>query len=425
MREDLLHYVWNYRKLPVNGLHTTTGEPLRILRAGKLNVYSGPDFFDARVAIGPQLWAGNVEVHVKASDWYLHDHERDPKYGNVILHVVWEADVPVCLKDGSPIPTLALRNYIPPAMLRNYRQLFRNQQRGFINCSKDIGSVDSLLIKQWLDRMYIERLEDKAKELESLLKASRNNWEQVLFIHLLKNFGLNVNGAAFFNLGRVISFPVIRKIGGDAFRLESLLFGMAGLLEDEKKEPYYQALREEFSYLRVRFKLQEGPSLRPEFARLRPANFPTIRLSQFAVLYTVRPHLFSRVIETSHLGQFYDLLCHNASVYWDTHYVFGNPSGAKPKRMSKAFVQLLLLNSLLPLKFCYARYQGRSAVEEIQGILSGIPAEKNRITDGYAGLGLTVENAMDGQAYLHLFHQYCSKNRCLQCAVGCRLLDGK
>lgn len=425
MREDLLHYVWKHRKLPLDGLRTTSGEPLKIIRPGSQNAYSGPDFFDARVEIGPQYWAGNVEVHVRSSDWYRHDHEDDPKYGNIILHVVWEDDVPIYRKDGVPIPTLALRTYIPPAMLLAYRQLFRKNRRAFINCARDIPALDTSLLKPWLDRMYIERLEYKARELEELLTSSRNNWEQVLFIHLLKNFGLNINGASFLSLGRALDFSIVRKLGGDPFRLESVLFGLAGLLQEAWPDPYYQALQKEYTYLRARFGLQDDPVLKPEFARLRPANFPTIRLSQFAALYTIQPHLFSRVIETTRLGQFHTLLCHTASPYWNTHYVFGSSSGPVPKKISKAFIHLLLLNCILPLKFCYAREQGRNAVEEIQNILSGIPPEKNRIVCSFAELGLAMDNAMDAQAYLHLFHQYCSKNRCLQCAVGCRLLDGK
>jgi hypothetical protein len=426
MREELLHFVWKHRKLPSAGLTTTSGQALKILNVGVHNSYSGPDFFNARLEIGGQLWAGNVEIHVKASDWYLHDHENDINYSNVILHVVWEEDIPVFHRDQTHIPALELKTYIPQPLLLSYRNLFRKNRHRFINCENDLRTVEPFLIAQWLERLYIERLENRSKEIETLLEATKNDWEKVLFVQLLKNFGLNVNGEAFHRLGMAIDFAVIRKIGRDTTRLESLLFGQSGLLEaDASEDSYFRTLQREYKYLRSRFSLKDTPLTKPEFARLRPANFPTLRLSQFAVLYSTHGNLFSRVTAAGDLKEYYDIFSHSATTYWNTHYAFGTASRGSPKKISRPFIHLLVINTILPVNFCYSRQQGHSAGEQILRILAGIPAEKNRITERFAGLGLRASDAIDSQALLQLFGEYCAQNKCLHCAVGCRLLDGK
>ncbi len=297
MREDLLHFVWKHRKLPLNGLQTSAGEALQIHDTGTHNPYSGPDFFNARISIDGQLWAGNVEIHVKASDWYQHRHEAYGNYNNVVLHVVWEDDIPVFRGDQSRIPALELRNIVPRPLLMRYRKLFEYQRRRFINCEGDIAETDPFLIMQWLERLYFERLERKSVEIDAALASSNNDWEQVFFARLLKNFGLNINGEAFHQIGQAVDFSIVRRIGDNVVRLESLLFGVSGLLEQEGcTDRYFHELREEFAYLGRLHPLIKKGVRTPEFARLRPANFPTIRLSQFAVLYATRQHLFSKAM---------------------------------------------------------------------------------------------------------------------------------
>lgn len=422
----MLHFVWKYRKLPENGLKTSDSEALKILKVGTHNVHSGPDFFNAKLEIGGQLWAGNVEIHVKASDWYLHSHEQDEQYSNVILHVVWEDDMPVFRHDHSRIPSLELKHCIPEGLLRNYRRLFHKKQLHFVNCERELGEVDPFLIRHWLERLYFERLEQKAEEMEAVLSGSRHNWEQVLFICLLKNFGLNVNGASFYSLGRALDFSVIRKTGNNILQLESLFFGLTGLLDDgQLEDSYYLSLKEEYRFLQRRFSLGTKVVLKPEFARLRPANFPTLRLSQFATLYGSREGIFSKVIEASCLDEVYALFRVSASSYWNSHYTFGKPSGTGRKFLSTGFINLLLINTLLPLKFCYARYQGRSASGEVLNLIAGLMPEKNRVTARFEALGLLCENGKDSQGLLQLYREYCSRNRCLHCAIGSRLLNGK
>lgn len=425
MREELLHFVWKHRKLPSSGLLTTAGQSLNIIQPGMHNTRSGPDFFNARLEIGGQLWAGNVEIHVKASDWYLHNHEHDSNYGNVILHVVWEEDIPVFHRDQTHIPALELKSYIPQRLLVTYNNLFRKNRHLFINCEHDLESVEPFLVTRWLERLYLERLENRATEIETLLKATQNDWEKVLFAHLLRNFGLNINGALFFQVGMGIDFSVIRKIGQDAFRLESLLFGQAGLLQPtDREDSYFRSLREEYRYLCSLYSLRDIPLNKPEFARLRPNNFPTLRLSQFAVLYSTHNNLFSLVTDARDLTAFYEIFRHSATTYWHTHYAFGKESVRSPKKISRAFIHLLLINSILPLSFCYARHQGGEGAHILK-ILEGIPAEKNRITDRFALLGIRAPDAKYSQALLQLYGEYCTNNRCLHCEIGGSLLNGK
>lgn len=426
MREDLLHFVWKHRTLPVTGMQTTAGAPLKIMQPGVHNDHSGPDFFNAKLEIGDQVWAGNVEIHVKASDWYLHGHENDPGYDSVILHVVWLADVQVIRRDQTPLAALELRQFIPEKMLRTYRRLLYAKNLRFINCERQIGGIESLHIEHWLERMYFERLDRKAREVEQMMNISRNDWEQVFFRLLLRNFGLNVNGDSFSAIGEVIPVSAIRKLGPDQQKLECLLFGVAGFLEaSEVPDHYYQELRSEFQYLTRRFSLPLKKLPKPEFLRLRPANFPTIRLSQFAGLYAKQLNLFSKAIKAMTIGELYELFSASAGSYWDNHYTFGNPSGSGKKTMSRGFIDLLLINTVIPVKYSFARHQGRHNNSELAELLSSISPERNQIIKRFAGLCLPCSNVMQTQGLLQLYREYCTKNRCLYCAVGSRILSGK
>lgn len=425
MREDFLHFLWQHHKIPRTGLKTTDGTPLQILNPGSSNSHSGPDFFNARIELGLQMWAGNVELHVRSSDWYLHKHQSDPAYKNVILHVVWEDDIPIFLEEHKPLPTLELKSYVSRSLLDTYRKLFRKNSQRFINCENDMDAVPSILITQWKESLYAERLAARSAGIENLLDRSCNDWEWVLFAMLLKNFGLNVNGEAFSCVARQVDFSIIRKIRSDAFRMESLLFGLSGLLNTGEPDGYRLDLEKEYSYLCARFSLTKPLCPMPEFTRLRPANFPTIRLSQFARLYYAHPALFAKLVRAHSLKDFYGIFDVTASPYWDTHFTFGRISGNGPRRVTKTFIHLLLLNTLLPLLFCYARHRGQAFSSMYSKILEEIPPENNRLTRSFERLGLTSDHAGDSQALLQLYRAYCRENRCLECVIGCHLLGGK
>ena len=421
MQEDFLHYLWKLKKFETLNLQTTKGEQVVIQNVGTHNYHTGPDFFNAQLIIAGQLWAGNVEIHIKSSDWYVHNHEVDPNYDNVILHVVWEHDTPVFRKDNSEIPTIQLKNYVSQVALNNYAKLF-NSKLTWINCENTIANVNPFIVTNWLERLFFERLESKAKAIEAILKASNNNWEAVLFKLLAKNFGLKVNGDAFFSLANSFDFSVVRKQQSNLQSLEALFFGQANMLEDDIQEAYYIALQKDYAFLKQKFKI-DNTSVSPfQFFRLRPPNFPTIRLSQLANVYHIHHNLFSKVIASDSVADIYKLFSVSTSPFWESHYTFDKVSSARKKHITKSFVDLLLINTIIPLKFCYAKQQGKSIEEEIVNLMQQLKPEKNGIVDKFASLKVVSESALESQAIIQLKNLYCDKNRCLKCAIGNTIL---
>ncbi|WP_026755226.1 DUF2851 family protein [Sediminibacter sp. Hel_I_10] len=421
MQEDVLHYIWKHKKLDVLSLRTTQDEVVEIISVGRHNFNSGPDFFNAQLKIGNQLWAGNVEIHIKSSDWYVHNHEQDVAYDNVILHVVHEHDTDVFRKNNTVIPTLELKNVINPQVLANYDRLFSKGHK-WINCEADIQDIDNFVVSNWLQRLFIERLERKSKLIEELLKQSKNDWEAVLFKMLTKSFGLKVNGEAFLSIANSIDFSVIRKVQSNQEQLESLLFGQSGLLDTPNSEPYYHMLKSNYEFLSQKFQLENTHLTPLQFFRLRPPNFPTIRLSQLATLYAQEPNLFSKVIEINSVEEFYKVFRVGTSNFWKSHYTFDKISKTSEKRLTTAFVDLILINTILPLKFCYAKHQGMGLGDEISELMGQIKPEVNGITKGFERLKVKTDSALDSQALIQLKSEYCDKNRCLQCAIGNSLL---
>ncbi|MFX0557278.1 DUF2851 family protein [Maribacter sp. CXY002] len=425
MREEFLHYIWKFRKFPVSNLQTTEGEPILIENVGSHNLLSGPDFFNARLQVGEQIWAGNVEIHIYASDWYTHNHQDDPKYDSIILHVVWEDDVSIYRKDCSVIPTLQLKDYINSELFNSYQKLFDERKNKFISCEADIASIPSFTINNWLERLYFERLENKSNLILDLLQQSNNDWEKVLFILLLKNFGSKINGNLFFEIGKSIDFKIIRQLYNKEDELEALFFGSAGLLKSEKAvDPFYANQKQNYNFLAHKYTLKPVIGNGAEFFKLRPLNFPTIRLSQVAQLYASNNNLFQTVMSAS-VAELYQFLKVTTGVYWETHYTFGKKSTTSVKSTSKKFIDLLIINTILPLKFCYLKYKGEPFNEHIINTIVQITNEENNIIGNYRDLGVSVTNARDSQAVLELYANYCKKNKCLQCAVGTSLLNLK
>lgn len=424
MKEDFLHYLWKFKKFEFLHAKTITGESLEIDRVGLHNqTQSGPDFFNAKIKIGNQLWAGNVEIHKKSSDWYAHHHQTDPAYDNVILHVVWEHDVEVFRKDSSPIPTLTLKEIAHQNALDNYNNLLGVQASRWINCEPDFPDFDDFEMENWLERLYIERLENKSKVIDNILKQNANDWEATLFCMLAKNFGLNVNGDAFLSIAQSIPFSKIRKIE-DNLQLEALLLGQAGLLHKPYDHPYFKKLKSEYTYLKHKFNLNAKGVLPISFFRLRPQNFPTIRLAQLAALYTAHQKLFHELIEREEVKKIKELFSVKASAFWDTHFTFENEVKPRAKKISKSFIDLVLINTVVPLKFSYARHNGGINHEALFAFMRQLPQEKNSITKGFNKLRpKTAKNAMDSQALIQLKKEYCDKNQCLRCNLGLKLLQ--
>ena len=421
MKENLLHFIWKLRLFASKNLQTTNGETIEIISVGTENLNSGPDFLNAKIKINKQLWAGNVEIHINSFDWYNHNHETDENYDAVILHVVWEHNVEIFRKSNEVIATLELKNYIEKDLLNKHQQLFSKSKK-WINCENDISSIDSFVLKHWFERLYFERLEDKSLQIQQILDITNNNWEATLFILLAKNFGLKVNGEAFLSLANSFDFSVVRKQQSKQTSLEALFFGQAALLSKNVESEYFKELKKEYEFLTLKFKLTPISNGQVQFFRLRPNNFPTIRLSQLAKLYHIYQNLFSKVIEINTIAGYYDLFTISTSLFWETHYTFEKESKKSVKKLTKPFVDLLLINTIIPLKFMYLKSLGKSDFSLELSIIEQIKPERNTIISRFNEYKIKSNNAFDTQALLQLKNKYCNSQNCLQCEIGKELL---
>ncbi len=424
MQEDFLHYIWKFKKFDFGKARTIDGLPVTIINGGVANMNSGPDFFNAHLKIGEQAWAGNVEIHIKSSDWYAHHHERDPNYDNVILHVVWKDDIQIFRKDNSAIPTLELRDLVPEDTMQSYRNLLLAPNVKWINCENDFSRFEDFELNNWLERMYLEKLEKKSSLISDLLQVSGNNWEAVLFYLIAKSFGLKVNGAAFLSMAQSIDFKVVQKTGFSQPALEALFFGQSGLLDKKKEDVYFDSLVKDYAFLKRKFRIDNKCVERPKFFRLRPDNFPNIRLSQLASLYSNHPQLFSEIIKATSKKELDKILQVETSEYWKSHYTFQKSHTPKRKRITSNFLDLLIINSVVPVQFHYRQTTGGD-ISGILDLINQIKSENNGVIKKYNSLRPgTATTALQSQGLLHLKNEYCDKNACLKCNMGTKLIKG-
>lgn len=421
MKEEFLYYIWQYKLFSKRDLCTTENQQITILKSGIHNKNSGPDFLNSKVNIDDQLWAGNVEMHVKSSDWYLHKHEEDVNFDAVILHVVWEHDSVVFMKNNKPLPTLALKHFVDEKLLLNYKSLIDRQQ-SWILCENQIENTDTFLIDNWLERLYFERLEQKAIFIKELLQQTNHDFEAVLFQLIAKNFGLKVNGDSFLQLAKSIDFSIIRKVCFDEQKLTALFFGQAGFLEREVEENYHRLLTKEYDYLKHKYNLKSIANEQFQFFRMRPHNFPTIRIAQLASLFFTHQNLFSKLMSNTKKEEFYILFSFSIQEFWKTHFTFESVSKKSLKKLSKAFIDLLLINTIIPLKFVFLQSRGEVDEEEIMQLIKQLSPEKNSIISNFSDLKIKSKTALESQALLELKNNYCTKKRCLHCAIGNNLL---
>jgi len=420
MREDFLHYLWKFKKFETLNLKTTTNEQITIIKTGDYLQLSGPDFFNAQIRIGDQKWAGNVEIHLKSSDWYVHHHEKDPAYENVILHVVWEHDTEIFSKNNSEIPVLVLKDYVPSEIINNYNSLI--SPKTWIPCEKQIAQVEEFVFKNWQERLFFERLERKSKFIYELLTETNSDWEYVLFCLLAKNFGLNTNGETFLKIAKSVPFSIIRKESFEVENLEALIFGNSGLLDCIKEDVYFKDLKIRYFYLLNKYQLEKVYTEPLQFFKHRPDNFPTIRLSQLASLYSKHHNLFSKVINLKSVKDVYRLFNVSTSQYWENHYQFDKVSPKKSKSLSSSFIDLLIVNTIIPLQFAYSNRMGESNSEDLIEFMTEVTPEKNSIISKFESFGIIPKNAFETQTLLQLKNEYCNNNACLQCAIGMELL---
>ena len=420
MKEDFLHYIWQFKKFNFIDLKTTTGENLQITKVGDFTELVGPDFFNAQIEIDHQKWAGNIEIHLKSSDWYVHNHEQDKNYDSVILHVVWEHDAAIFRKDNSEIAVLELKNYVSPDLVHQYEKL--KAIKSWIYCENEIKNIPQFVFKNWQERLFFERLERKSLPIEELLFKNQNDWEATFFCFLAKSFGLNTNGEIFFKIAQSIPFSVIRKEAFEVENLEALFFGRASLLDFDKEDSYYKDLKRRWEYLQHKYQLPSVYINQIQFFKHRPDNFPTIRLSQLSNMYQLHQNLFSKVIVAKNCNEIYKIFEISVTEYWQTHYQFDKISIKKSKKLSKAFIDLLIINTVVPFKFAYSKSQGKDTSEENIFLLEQLDSEKNAIIDKYKTIGVSSKNAFESQSLLQLKNEYCNKSKCLQCSVGLELL---
>jgi len=420
MKEDFLHYLWKFKKFDTLNLKTCNQEEIIIGNVGQFLELAGPDFFNAQITIGNQKWAGNVEIHNKSSDWYLHHHEKDSNYENVILHVVWEHDSEIYRSNNSEIPVLELKNYVSKETLDNYKKLLT--PKSWIFCEKQLKGIPQFALTNWQERLFFERLERKSKPILELLQSTNNDWEAVLFCLLAKNFGLNTNGEIFLKIAQTIPFSVIRKECFEVENLEALLFGSAGLLDVKKEDCYFKDLKFRYFYLLHKYQIERTWIEPVQFFKHRPDNFPTIRLSQLANLYHSQQNLFSKITDLNSVEAICEIFRISVTSYWETHYQFDKESPKKRKMITKSFIDLIVLNTIIPLQFAYAKSQGKEISEDLIIFLNDIEAEKNSIIEKFSSFGIKAKNAFESQSLLQLKNEYCNKNKCLDCAIGMELL---
>ncbi len=423
-REELLQFIWEQRLFDPLNLCTMDGEPVEVIRPGRLHKNSGPDLLDAQVRIGGQAWAGNVEVHIRSSEWYAHAHEKDPAYDNVVLHVVYEHDLDVHTKSGVRVPTVELKDRIPDDRIVTFRELMRT--KAWVPCAPQFKHVDRSRLPMWLERVLIERLERKCMDVEALYKQLQGDALETFWHVLARGFGSKANTEPFGMLAQALSLKVLLKYRDDPLRTEALLFGQAGLLHLDFLDEHPRALQQEHRVLAALHGLSPAPLAAWQFGRLRPPNFPTVRLAQLAQVIAKGDGSFARLLEEDDPALISKHLQVEAAGYWLTHHRFDHLSKPGAKRLGADAANGLIINAIVPYLFAMGRMQGREDFgERALRLLEALPAEQNVIVDGWAQLGVVADSAARSQALIELKNRYCTQRRCLSCVIGTGLLKGK
>ncbi len=422
MEEQLLHFIWHRKLYADEALTTTTGQQVRVIHPGIPNHDQGPDFLQARIYIDDQLWAGHVEIHVRSSSWFLHSHERDTHYNNVILHVVWQEDQPARTEQGIVIPCIELYDRVDHGLLERYKLLMNNRE--WVPCASSLKQVSDLVRVSWLERLMAERLESKTDYIATILERCIGDWEQTFFVMLSRHLGSPANSDAMENLGLKIPLTVLRKHADRIDQIESILFGVAGMLTKDLHAPYPSRLKKEFDFLKMKYGLLTIPSLQWKFMRMRPTHFPTVRIAQLAVILSKQQAFVQMIAGGAATKEWIHLFrVSPADEYWQTHYHFKSESPVAGKMLGMDTAISLMINLVAPFMFFYGKRQGLSQLKEKAiSLLSELPAEKNTIIKSWSACGWNAEDAVQTQALLHLKKQYCDQRRCLHCAVGLKVL---
>lgn len=421
MNEAFIHYLWQFQQFDKSNLQTISGEKISVLKTGILNTDAGPDFTNARLQINEIEWVGNVEIHIKSSDWQLHKHQHNEAYNNVILHVVWENDSAIIRQDGSIIPTLELKLITDIQIFNKYQHLLDNQ--AVIPCKEQFIEVSDLSKFAILDKVLAKRLQQKAQIVEQLFIQNNGDWEETAYQLLARNFGFKLNSETFLRLAQNLPLKALQKHRDNLAQIEAMLFGQANLID--KVDEYSEKLNQEYDFFSAKFSLKTNQLSTHEwkFLRTRPANFPTIRIAQLAKLITQQQSFFSLFTQTSSIEDLRNALKIEQSVYWQEHYNFGKNASKKLVGLGKDSINNILINTVIPLLACYSeKTDNQELMTRCVSFLEALPAEENHITEMWEDLGLTIKTAFDSQASIELYNNFCTQKRCLQCNVGIEIL---
>ena len=430
--EQLLHYTWKHKLYPLKELTTSDGQRVEIVDPGLHNRNSGPDFFNAKIRIGSTMWVGNVEIHDKSSDWYQHGHDKDSRYDNVVLHVAAELDTEVMKSNGEYVPQLQLS--VPDDVLTHYDELQKTDE--YPPCYKVIPHLSALIIHSWMAALQTERLEQKTEAIRKRAELCNGSWEDAYFVTLARNYGFGINGEVFEQWAYNIPLNAVAHHRDDLFQIEAIFMGQAGLLELDSIPEYYQKdalndgyfakLRNEYQYLAHKFSMKPIDFKLWRFLRLRPQNFPHIRISQLANLYYQQKAGLSQLIECETLDELKNVLKSQVTPYWETHYTFGSTSPKNEKHLSYGSINLLMINTAIPMLFAYGRHTTKEVLcDKAFDFLEQLKAENNHIIRMWQQVGLPVKTAGDSQALIQLKKEYCDKKECLRCRFGYEYLRRK
>ncbi len=433
MKEEFLHFVWQYQYFSSVNLATTQGKEIIIIEKGTYNNDAGADFSDASIQIGEEKWRGDVEIHLKSSDWHKHAHSTNKAYNKVVLHVVWEDDNPILYEDNTKIPTLTLKNRVSDNILEKYKQFFQNNES--IACAKLLADVPKITVFSMLDRSAIQRLENKALVAKEILRNNNTDWEETCFQMLAKNFGFKTNSEAFLKLAKQTPFKFFHKQSDSLFQMEALIFGQAGFLEeiledknnengdDDEYKYYQQNLANEYKFLKKKYNLVGLDKTEWKFSQMRPANFPTLRLAQFVAFVQKTPLLFSFFIGTETMKDFAKTFHIQVSDYWQNHYHFGKKSPKKTPEFGKSSTENIIINTVVPMLVLFSKELKRpDLMDRAISFMEKIKPEDNEIIRQWADLGIKAQHALDSQALLEQYNNFCQPKKCLNCEIGNKIL---
>ena len=422
MQESLLHFIWKFQQLNSRTLQSDSGAKITVLHPGYKNQDAGPDFKNARIKIDQIVWNGHVEIHVNAADWHRHKHQHDDAYDNVILHVVWKNDAIVRRKDQTVIPALELMNIVDQQLILKHDRFFESGNE--ILCNRYLNTTKAITIHNMLDKVLAERLERKSKLVFKEIAFTDNDWEEISWRMLCKNFGFKTNAEPCYDLGRSTPFKLLKKESDSLQTIEAILFGQAGFLEEDLTDDYFEQLKKEYVFRKKKYELGRRLDKHQwKFLRLRPGNFPTIRIAQLAAMIGGNPNLFSSLINFNSIAELRATLHASQSSYWQEHYNFGIKAGAKVGRLGQSSIDNILINTVAPILFAYGIHRDNEDFRERAiEVLTSVKAEVNAKTKKWIASGMDINNAFDSQAVLELFNQYCLRKKCLSCNIGAELI---